>query len=425
MKKNISINICGTIYSIDEDAYELLFRYLDSMKRYFGNEGEEDIADDIEHRVAELLWERRQAGMEAVNLATVKDIIDKIGNPADIAGGSDCRADSDTAGHEATAAAEDAAAGETNADKSRSCDDGTCSRALTWLLSRIKGRHLYRNTKDKMVGGVCSGLAEYFGGDTVFWRLGFVVTVLLLWSFDGRWMPNFLLWLLPVVYAVLLVVVPEAKTPEDKIRMQGKDVNSDTLKEQIVNDIQEEDAPKQTTNYGSGCLRILFYCVLVLLAVPLFLLMALCVFGIVFLIAVTAGADAELFAFVPGLDTLSEVVSINAPYLWVGLVAGLVVVLLPVRAIISVMRGDSGKSSSGQVMAKIVVWVAALAVVVCCCIFGGVTTREYFNRVNRDSYERLQKEREALQEVDTVATENPAVAADSVTVEAASALPQL
>ena len=85
MKKNISINICGTIYSIDEDAYQLLEHYLDSMKRYFSQEGEEEISDDIEHRVAELLWEQKHNGKDAVSIEMVKEIIEKIGNPADIA----------------------------------------------------------------------------------------------------------------------------------------------------------------------------------------------------------------------------------------------------------------------------------------------------------------------------------------------------
>ena len=75
MKKNISINICGTIYAIDEDAYQLLENYLQSMKNYFRNEeGGDEIADDIEHRVAELLWEYKEKGMTAVNIETVKEM---------------------------------------------------------------------------------------------------------------------------------------------------------------------------------------------------------------------------------------------------------------------------------------------------------------------------------------------------------------
>ena len=74
MKKNITINLFGTLYNIDEDAYQMLNSYLESMKRYFGNKNDDnDIADDIEHRVAELLWEKKEQGIEAINI----DIINR------------------------------------------------------------------------------------------------------------------------------------------------------------------------------------------------------------------------------------------------------------------------------------------------------------------------------------------------------------
>ena len=85
MKKNITINMFGQLYAIDEDAYELLERYLSSMKRYFSDkEGGEEIADDIEHRVAELLWQQKEEGITAISIEVVKDIIGKIGNPTEI-----------------------------------------------------------------------------------------------------------------------------------------------------------------------------------------------------------------------------------------------------------------------------------------------------------------------------------------------------
>lgn len=87
MKKNININLFGTLYNIDEDAYNLLENYLNSMQRYFSRqEGGEEVADDIEHRVAELLWKKREAGMTAVDINVVKEIIDTIGSAEDIAG---------------------------------------------------------------------------------------------------------------------------------------------------------------------------------------------------------------------------------------------------------------------------------------------------------------------------------------------------
>ena len=76
MKKNITINLFGTLYNIDEDAYQLLDNYLQSMKRYFSTkDGGEEIADDIEHRVAELLWEKKEQGTDAISIEIIKEII--------------------------------------------------------------------------------------------------------------------------------------------------------------------------------------------------------------------------------------------------------------------------------------------------------------------------------------------------------------
>ena len=76
MKKNICINLFGTLYAIDEDAYQLLERYIENMKSFFSNrEGGEEIADDIEHRVAEHLWGLKESGVEAISIEMVKDIM--------------------------------------------------------------------------------------------------------------------------------------------------------------------------------------------------------------------------------------------------------------------------------------------------------------------------------------------------------------
>ena len=87
MKKNININLFGTLYAIDEDACELLEDYLNNMKSYFAKrEGGDEIADDIEHRVAEHLWALKEQGMNAIDLETVKRIIGSIGNPDEVDG---------------------------------------------------------------------------------------------------------------------------------------------------------------------------------------------------------------------------------------------------------------------------------------------------------------------------------------------------
>ena len=95
MKKNISVNIFGTLYPIDEDAYELLQKYNENMRRYYSRmEDGEEIADDIEHRVAELLSELRAQGVMAITIEHVKEIITRIGDPQEMDDPHDEAADS-------------------------------------------------------------------------------------------------------------------------------------------------------------------------------------------------------------------------------------------------------------------------------------------------------------------------------------------
>lgn len=82
MKKNITINMFGVLYAIDDDACQLLEQYLDNMHRYFDKrEGGTEIVDDIEHRVAELLSDLKAQGVEAISIGHVQQIIQRIGNP--------------------------------------------------------------------------------------------------------------------------------------------------------------------------------------------------------------------------------------------------------------------------------------------------------------------------------------------------------
>ena len=178
MKKNISINLFGTLYNIDEDAYELLDRYMESVKRYFNREGGEDISDDIEHRIAELLWERREAGLEAIDVQTVRDIISKIGDPSDIDDGS---VNHDSHVHEedpnsSSSFTENRQQGYQRQESSSHYGEQKFSAWMDEQGSRLRGhfrgRRLYRDPDDKVLGGICSGFAQYVGGsDPLPWRL--------------------------------------------------------------------------------------------------------------------------------------------------------------------------------------------------------------------------------------------------------------
>ena len=150
MKKNITINLCGRLFQIDEDAYELLQQYINSLRSSFGKqEGGDEIVDDIETRIAELFDELRLQGIEAITIEHVKEIITRIGKPEELTG-EDGEKQQEGNG--------------TNwEEQARSAGQ----KIYENVRARTAGKKLYRNPKDKMLAGVLSGIAVYTNTDPV------------------------------------------------------------------------------------------------------------------------------------------------------------------------------------------------------------------------------------------------------------------
>ena len=229
MKKNITINLCGRLFAIDEDAYEMLATYEQSLRNYFRTrEGGEEIAEDLEARIAELFDELKAQGVEAITIDHVREVIHRIGRPEEM---------------------EESPSPDPSLDGAES--ENPSDSQQTPLPNEGEGeggsssKRLYRNPDDKKLMGVLSGFAAYFGGDVLWWRLGYAAIVLL--SFAGS-SYNFL-WFLPhqylyfhiyfwgialiIAYVLLAVLMPVAETPEDRLRMKGKEVNPQNLAEEI------------------------------------------------------------------------------------------------------------------------------------------------------------------------------------------------
>ena len=150
MKKVININFQGRVIPIEETAYEILKQYIESLRQFFANEeGRDEIINDIEGRIGELFGDILKKGAACVTDADVESIINSIGRPEDFE-------------------AEDAGTAKTET-KSQSS-----SSAYQQAPGYSKGR-LYRADNDKLVGGVCAGLANYFRIDPSIMRLLFVV----------------------------------------------------------------------------------------------------------------------------------------------------------------------------------------------------------------------------------------------------------
>ena len=245
MKKNITINLCGRLFAIDEDAYEMLATYEQSLRNYFRTrEGGEEIAEDLEARIAELFDELKAKGVEAINIDHVREVIHRIGRPEEME-------EQPTPGPSPKEGS--SSRQQTSGKESPSSSEG--------IGVGHSAKRLYRDPDDKKLMGVLSGFAAYFGGDVLWWRLGYAAIVLL--SFAGS-SYNFL-WFLPhqhlyfhiyywgialiIAYIVLAVLMPVAETPEDRLRMKGKEVNPQNLAEEVAN---SRPTPRPPYEGGSG-----------------------------------------------------------------------------------------------------------------------------------------------------------------------------
>jgi len=166
MKKVININFQGQVIAIEETAYEILRRYIESLQRYFSQEeGGDEIVNDIECRIAELFGNRLKHGINCITDEDVEAVITSIGRPTDF--DTDYKEPAEPKGSQTTSQ------GRTE-DASR---DGTAER-----------RSLYRNANDQIIGGVCSGLAHYFKTDPVWMRIIFVLFFgVLFWVYIVLW----------------------------------------------------------------------------------------------------------------------------------------------------------------------------------------------------------------------------------------------
>src|SRR6187549_2403429 len=146
MNKTININLGGYAFTIDEDAYDTANNYLNTLTRHFGgSEGAAEILQDIESRMGELI-NRNKGTRTIVNKIDVLETIAVLGTPEEL---------------------KDIDFAETKSKEKSSTDSS---------FQLKTGKRLFRDPDDKVIGGVCSGLASYFGiQDAVWVRVAFAL----------------------------------------------------------------------------------------------------------------------------------------------------------------------------------------------------------------------------------------------------------
>ncbi|HLP13449.1 MAG TPA: PspC domain-containing protein [Flavobacteriales bacterium] len=197
MKKIVNVNVGGFAFVIEEQAYEKLNAYLSSVKRNLGTDVDADeVMADIELRIAELFKEDlKSGGKEVVEEILIAKVITIMGKPEDYGTGEPVNE----------------------------------QQEQNWTYAEnnnTQQRRLFRDPDQKTLGGVASGLANYFGWDPLAVRIIFVLLVL---GF-GIGIP---------LYIILWILVPEAKTTNDRLRMQGKPITVDSIK-QGFNDFKND-----------------------------------------------------------------------------------------------------------------------------------------------------------------------------------------
>ena len=192
MNKIFNINLGGYPFVIDDDAYKKLNKYLDTIQKHFRkSEGCDEIVGDIEARIAELFNEHAK-GQPIVSMRDVEGVIQIMGTPQEFG-------------------AEDIDMEEDKKESKRRLGSST-------------GKRLYRDTDDKVIGGVCSGLAAYFGvSDPLIFRLIFAVLFL---SGVGI-----------MAYVLIWIIVPSAKTSADKLSMKGEPINVNNIAKQVEEEL--------------------------------------------------------------------------------------------------------------------------------------------------------------------------------------------
>jgi phage shock protein PspC (stress-responsive transcriptional regulator) len=169
MKKNISINLQGIIFHIEDDGYEVLSRYLQEVKAHFASyQGHEEIVADIEGRIAELFSARLSAIKQVITLTDVQEMTAKMGRVSDFASEPD---EDEPAYAEPTAAGQSAGFGR--------AASGTTPPFGTTGTADSQPRRLYRDLAHRKIAGVCAGLAQYFAVNPLVVRLIFLALVLL------------------------------------------------------------------------------------------------------------------------------------------------------------------------------------------------------------------------------------------------------
>lgn len=200
MKKTIQINLAGHAFSMDEDAYDRLNTYLEQVKAKLGMTAEaQETFEDINLRIAELFRSIHPDATTSVTIENVEEVIKTLGDPADY-------------------------------DTPSDPDD---SSSASYAREPYRKKQLFRDPDNRILGGVCSGLGYYFNIDPIIFRLLFILGTFFYASSI-------------LIYLILWIAIPKAKTLQQRIMMTGVSAGIESLGKRPAVRSQSNDLIKRT-----------------------------------------------------------------------------------------------------------------------------------------------------------------------------------
>jgi phage shock protein PspC (stress-responsive transcriptional regulator) len=388
MNKIININLAGRLIPIDESAYDQLRDYLNRLKAFFSREeGGDEIVRDMEDRMGELFQDKLNKGIPCIMAEDINDMIGIMGSPEQIENeaGEEEPARGRAGRQEAQAAAEPSKPKHLSRSKRDKLIGGVCGGLasyfnidpiiirialiiitmawgagiivylLLWAIlpenddnTSVVKRRLYRNPKQKVVGGVCSGIAAYANIDPIIPRIIFATPLLGMVFFgildNGIFFFPVLVGGLPtlvILYIILWASLPEATTLAEKLEMRGEKVDVHNLSQAIKGTETERVEGRKRSGLAQLFVVLIKVFVFFILGIVMLSLAAVIIAGLAAMFGV-ATSSALIFPF-------SELITESAVHrtmLWICVALTLIIPFITViRLLVRVITGRSMKNS--------------------------------------------------------------------------------
>lgn len=272
MKTTVNISVSGISFLFEQDAYLELENYMASLHNAYGENAEgKEIINDIEARIAELILSWQSAPNTVVTRACIDHIIEQLGMPEESA---ETAKPKGTAGQYENNAIPDA--------------------------GHI-GKRLYRNTDGAKLGGVLNGIASYYNTDVAIVRLVWIIVFCL----GFFWWQEYIIPIMSTGYILLWIIIPRAKTPRQKLEMQGEKITVSSIQDNLRQELDNRyKNPKNSESaslfanfiYGIGkILRFLLMIILAVIAIAIALPLV-GAFVLMFFLLVNGTAGVALFS---------------------------------------------------------------------------------------------------------------------------------